>query len=91
MSMSVVEQNPVGTQLTSAQVSFEWRKERFMELGFSEGEAEALASAKTISYTGGKNKNERKLTWETPLHWAEVKKILDNGCTHGQALQIFSE
>jgi hypothetical protein len=86
--MSVVE-NPTGTQLTTNDVTFAWRKARFEELGFSEGEANALAQSKEVSYTGGRNKNERKLEWETPLHFEKVKKALDNGCTHYQALQIF--
>ena len=89
MSMGVVEQNPVGTQLTSNDVTFAWRKERYLEMDFSEQEAEALANSTTTSVTGGKSKNERKLTWETPLHWAKVQRAIDNGCSHSQALDIF--
>lgn len=86
---SVVEQNPVGTQTSGSNEAFEWRRERYEEMGFNEPEAIALASSTVTETTGGKDKNSKKLTWQTPLHWGKVKKALDGGCTHGQALEIF--
>ena len=89
--MSLVEQNPVGTQTTSSNVSFEWRRERYEEMGFNEPQAIALANAKEIGKTGGKDKNSKVLTWETPLHWSKVKAALDKGCSHDLAVQIFAD
>jgi hypothetical protein len=89
MATTVEQEEPQGTQLTGDEVTFTWRKERFKELGFSENEAAVLADSKQVSYTGGRDKNSKKLTWSAPLHWGRVKKALDNGCTHTQALQIF--
>lgn len=76
-----------GTQETTGEITFNWRKACFSELGFSEHEADALAMSKELSTTVAKG--GKKLEWETPLHWSRVKFALDNGCTHAQALEIF--
>ena len=86
---SHVEQGPVGTQLTSDQVSRQWRREQYLEMGFNEAEAEALADAKQADYTGGKTKNSKKVEWQTPLNWQKVKAALDAGCDKQTALDIF--
>lgn len=83
----VVEQAQ-GVQTSSEGVAFEWRRERYEELGFNSNEAIALASSKSLSTTGGKD-NAKKLTWSVPLHWGRVKKALDAGATHTQVLEIF--
>jgi hypothetical protein len=60
------------------------RAERFVELGFSEGEAKYLAVAKQVrsarSVKGELNK------YELPLYHGDIKKMLDDGWTHGQIL-----
>lgn len=90
---SHVEHEPAGTQVTGDSVSFDWRCERFEELGFSKNEARALANSKQIEYTGGKvdtkgHKSE-KVEWTTPLNWIKVQTALKNGCTPELALEIF--
>jgi hypothetical protein len=86
---SVVTDPTSGTQLTTSEVTFNWRKEQFEKLGFNDDESAKLAESKVASYTGGKDKNSKKLTWETPLHHETVARALKNGCTHAQALEIF--
>lgn len=86
---SHVEQGPVGTQLTSDSVSFQWRREQYLAMGFDAHDAERLANAKQASYTGGKTKNEKKVEWTTPLDWKKVKAALDAGCDRRMALDIF--
>jgi hypothetical protein len=88
--MSLVEQNPVGTQVTTDNVSFEWRRQQYEALGFNEPQAIALAKSTETAVTGGKDKNAKKVTWNTPLHWAKVKEALDKGCTHDLAVQIYA-
>jgi hypothetical protein len=87
--MSTVEQDPVGAEVTSNDVAFGWRCERYEEMGFETKEAKALANSHVIETTGGKDKNSKKVEWRTPLPWAKVKTALDAGCTHAQALEIF--
>ena len=54
---------------------FQHRFERFLELGFSNEEAHALASS--VDRNG------------LPLYWGAVKQALDSGLDRGQALDIF--
>ncbi len=82
--MSVVEQDPVGVQKTN---DHDWRVHQYMEMGFSEGEANLLATATSVSYT---EKDKKRVRWETPLHHAKVKKALDQGCTRQQAMDIYT-
>jgi hypothetical protein len=90
MSMSHVEHAPVGTQTSGADEAFAHRVERYEYLGFSGPGAHALASSIQIETTGGKDKNSKKLTWETPLNWQRVQKALNSGkCDHALALKIF--
>jgi hypothetical protein len=89
MAKSVVEQKPVGTQTSGGNEALDWRIERYLELGFEENEAIALANSTEASTTGGKDQNSKKLVWHTPLHWSRVKKALDGGCSKTQALDIF--
>lgn len=60
------------------------RAERFVELGFSEGEAKYLANATKVhtarSVKGDLNK------YELPLYHGNIKKMLSDGWTHGQIL-----
>lgn len=86
---SHVEHDPVGTQVTSENVSFEWRRARYEEMGFNESESVALANSKQTEYTGGKDKNSKRLEWTVPLSWAKVQTALDNGCSQALALEIF--
>ena len=86
---STVEHDPVGTQKSGSGEAFEWRRERYEEMGFGESEAIALANSTQASYTGGKDKNSRKIEWNLPLDWQKVKKALDAGCSKAQALEIF--
>jgi hypothetical protein len=85
---SNVEHDPVGTQKTGGNEAFEWRRERYEEMGFSGPEAIALASSTEVAFTGGKD-NTKRLEWRTPLSWQKVKTALDNGCSKTQALEIF--
>jgi hypothetical protein len=60
------------------------RAERFVELGFSEGEAKYLANAKkTFSARSAKGELNK---YELPLYHGDIKKMLDDGWTHGQIL-----
>jgi hypothetical protein len=86
---NVVEHGAVGTQKSGGNEAFEWRRERYEEMGFNEAQAVSLAGSTETSTTGGKDKNSKKLTWHTPLHWSKVKEALDQGCTHDLAIQIF--
>lgn len=89
MMSNHVEHDPVGTQTTGDSVSFEWRKARYEEMGFTTGESQALANAKVVEYTGKGTDKDPKKEWPHPLHWEKVKAALDAGCTKEMALQIF--
>jgi hypothetical protein len=86
---TVVEDPTSGTQLTSENVAHNWRVEQYLAMGFNADESDKLADAKEVSFTGGMDKNSKRIRWEVPLHHAKVKKALRGGCTHAQALGIF--
>jgi hypothetical protein len=89
MGKELVEQESFDTPTSGNTEALDWRIERYKEMGFDYNEAVALANSTQSSTTGGKDKNSKKVTWHTPLHWARVKRAVDNGCTHAQALEIF--
>jgi hypothetical protein len=60
------------------------RMERFVELGFSEGEAKYLADAKKVHMARSAKGEQTKC--ELPLYHGDIKKMLDVGWTHGQIL-----
>lgn len=86
---SHVDQDPVGTQVTGNDETFEWRRARYEEMGFGGSESIALAKSQQTAYTGGKDQNTRKVEWKVPLSWMKVQKALESGCTHKLALEIF--
>jgi hypothetical protein len=95
-SSSHVEQDPVGTQTSGADEAFEWRRQQYEamtfdeERAFSETEAIALAKSMQPAYTGGKDRNSKKVEWTSiPLSWQKVQKALEGGCTPALALEIF--
>ena len=53
------------------------RAERFLDIGFDEDSSFALAESK------GKD--------GFPLYWGDIKKVLDQGATHDQAVAIFAD
>ena len=76
--------------------AFEWRRQQYEammfgeERAFNEAESIALANSTQSAYTGGKDKNSKKLEWNNiPLSWQKVKDALDAGCTPALALEIF--
>lgn len=54
---------------------FKWRVEKFVELGFAEHEARALALSRDAK--------------GVHVYWAKVKQALDAGASHTQALDLF--
>ncbi len=81
--MSIQSQEKVG-EIAELTLMAQHRVGRFVELGFSEGEAKYLANAKQVrtarSVKGELNK------YELPLYHGDIKKMLDDGWTHGQIL-----
>lgn len=73
--------------LTSPDVLWAWRVQCFEDLGFSTEEADLLADAKTYAFV----KTKRGLkAYESPLHHANVAKMLRAGCTYQQVIDIFT-
>lgn len=64
------------------------RLERFLSLGFDLDAANALAEARTE--TTVKDRAGIPRVWRAPLHWARVARALEAGCTHAEALAIFT-
>lgn len=63
-----------------------WRVACFEELGFDKLEAECLAEVKLPSVVITKGKRQ---VYEAPLHHVKVGKMLEDGCTKQQVLDIF--
>jgi hypothetical protein len=59
------------------------RHDRYMDLGFSERDADVLAGVKWPE------QDSQGRTWVRPLHWMKVAKALESGCSHELALRIF--
>ena len=70
-----------GTTTTDKKDLANHRVESFEMLGFSKKDSKKLADAKKRSEINGK-------FYDFPLSWHDVKKMLDNGCTHELALKI---
>lgn len=66
----------------------EYRARRFRELGFPPRASEALADAMWPELVTCRGGIER--LWPVPLYWRRVKDALDGGCSHMQALAIFT-
>lgn len=70
----------------------DYRVERFEDLRFTAKEAEVLADA--VEFVDVKSKtrrgDERIQQVGIPLHATRVRRMLENGCTHKQALRIFA-
>ena len=60
------------------------RVERYLELGFSEVDAQVLALA-TWTYVDSKRRR-----WVRPVNHLDVAKALAAGCSHALALEIFT-
>jgi hypothetical protein len=67
-----------------SRTAYEWRVERYAELGFTEAAAHLLAAAKHHEH------DSKRREWTRPLNWQRVAAALDNGCTHTLAVAIFS-
>lgn len=61
---------------TANESLFEYRIERYLEMRFTEKEAKALADAKGDDGFG--------------LDYRKVRKAIEGGCTHKQAVKIFT-
>lgn len=83
-----VEHDPVGTQLTDGDVVQKARTDAFLELGFSTVDALLLAVARWPESVQCRDGVSR--TTSSPLHPGRVKRALDSGMTHGQAVAIFA-
>lgn len=75
------------TTPTSEETAESWRQATFEELGFSAEQAKVLAQAKTFSDV--KTKLGKKLC-ESPLHYVQVRRLLEKGWTKEQILQVYS-
>jgi hypothetical protein len=65
-----------------------WRIECFRDLEFPEKWAEALADAKTVDTIKIRSGEEKR--YESPLHHGKVKKMLAEGCTHKQIVNLLT-
>lgn len=65
----------------------QWRIQQFMEIGFDEEAAIFLEGSKE-SGTAKNRKGDPK-HYEHPLYWGTVKKFLDQGHSHHEALIEF--
>jgi len=70
-----------GTTATDKNNLIDHRVATFVELGFSKKDSKNLADAKHRDVINGKS-------YDFPLSWHKVKKMLDAGCSHELALKI---
>lgn len=71
-----------------ADIPHQHRFDRYVELGFTEYQAELLAQARTVEWAKDNKGVSRK--WTQPLNWQRVAKALDQGCSHELAVEVFS-
>lgn len=64
------------------------RVDRYLELGFTNYQAELLANARQVEWA--KDSKGVSKRWANPLNWHRVAKTLQDGCSHELAVQIFS-
>jgi hypothetical protein len=79
---SVVEHDAVGTQTTDADAH---RVERYLTLRFTETDARLLAASREHE------RDSQGRTWTRPLNWLRVAGSLQQGCSHGLALSIYTD
>jgi hypothetical protein len=71
-----------GTTATDKNDLDDHRVYSFEALGFSKKDAKVLAETRYTSFIGDRS-------YDFPLSWHKVKKVLDAGCSHELALKIF--
>ena len=80
--VGVVEQGTVGTQTTSAATAHEHRVERYLDLGFSEAQAQLLATTRV------QEKDSKGRTCFLFLYHGRVAELLQRGCSHDLVVSI---
>ena len=86
--MTVTPGNPLDELDVKPSSAYTWRVERYLELGFTETDANLLATVRVSARLLDRHKVER--VWTFPLHWATVGQALLAGCTHEQARRIYA-
>jgi len=75
------ETEVMSTTATDKDELSDHRVSTFEALGFSKEDSESLAKAKHVDVINGKS-------YEFPLSWHKVNKMLEAGCTQELALKI---